>query len=220
MDVKIDNAERWRLTGRRGASKEILTTRHPSTLPTVGEYRSSAASFVSRLAQQAGEEVDWREAPTASSSPALSLAIVTCMDARLDLANQLGISIGDAHVIRNAGGRVTPDVVRSLLLSVKLMNVREVGVLHHTNCGLAGTDNDTLARLTGVDGIDFLPFQSLHDGVNVDITTVLQAGILPVGGIVWGAVYKLSSDQISVVRGPISVTRPPRRETLQRTRNL
>jgi carbonic anhydrase len=178
-------------------------------------------SFVSRLARHTGEEIDWREAPTSrsSSKPALCLAIVTCMDARLDLANKLGISIGDAHILRNAGGRVTSDVVRSLLLSVNLMNVREVGVLHHTNCGLAGTDNDTLARCTGVDGIDFLPFQSLHDSVNVDVTAVLQAGILPIGGIVWGAVYKLGTDQISVVCGPISVTRPPRRGALQRTPN-
>jgi carbonic anhydrase len=206
--------------GRSETPNEISTMRQPSTLAAVGEYPSSATGFVARLAQRTGEEVDWCEATTSRSNPALSLAIVTCMDTRLDPANQLGISIGDAHIIRNAGGRVTPDAIRSLLLSVNLMNVREVGVLHHTNCGLAGTDNDTLARRTGVEGIDFLPFQSIHDGVNVDVAAVLQAGILPIGGILWGAVYKLSTDQISVVCGPIAVTRLPRRGRLQRTPDL
>lgn len=166
--------------------------------------------FVSRLPRGESDQADWCDAqiPLPSSDPLLSLALVTCMDARLDLAKQLDISVGDAHILRNAGGRVTPDVIRSLHISVKLMNVHEIGIVHHTNCGLGGTDNETLARRTGIYGIDFLPFQSVDDSLSADVDAILTAGILPVGGVIWGAVYNLGVERISVVRGPVAVTDP------------
>lgn len=168
------------------------------------------AGFVSRLARGESDQADWRDAqvPLPGSNPLLSLALLTCMDARLDLGNRLGISVGDAHILRNAGGRVTPDVIRSLHISVKLMKVREIGILHHTSCGLGGTDNQTLARRTGVRGIDFLPFQSFDDSLGSDVNAILNAGILPVGGVIWGAVYSLGSERISVVTGPVEVAGP------------
>ncbi len=195
---------------RGGADDEPSTARGPETLVAAAGQRPLTASFVSRLPPDNGDQLENRDitTPVPSGDPALGLAIVTCMDARLDLGSRLGITIGDAHILRNAGGRVTPDVIRSLHLSVKLMNVREIGILHHTNCGLGGTDNDTLARRTGIDSIDFLPFQRPQDSASADVTEVLRAGILPVGGIVWGAVYRLDVDQIGVVRGPVAVTRP------------
>jgi carbonic anhydrase len=159
------------------------------------------------LAHHADDQVDWRDtrAPL-PSNPALSLAILTCMDARLDIWGRLGISSGDAHILRNAGGRVTPDVIRSLHLSVGLMNVREIGILHHTNCGLEGTDNESLAKRIGVSTIDFLPFQSFHDSLRADMEEVLKAGVLPAGGIVWGGVYTLGAEKIKLVHGPVEVT--------------
>jgi carbonic anhydrase len=200
------------LMSRGGAADEPSTTRGSGTLVAADGQPALTASFVSRLLPDTGDQPESRDTsiPLPSSDPALGLAIVTCMDARLDLGSRLGISIGDAHILRNAGGRVTPDVIRSLHLSAKLMNVREIGILHHTNCGLGGTDNDTLARRTGVDSIDFLPFQRPQDSARADVTAVLLAGILPVGGIVWGAVYRLDIDQIGLICGPVAVTRPRR----------
>lgn len=68
--------------------------------------------------------------------PARQFAILTCMDARLDPAKYAGLAEGDAHVIRNAGGRATDDAVRSLVISHKLLGAREWFVIHHTNCGM------------------------------------------------------------------------------------
>ena len=68
--------------------------------------------------------------------PALSMAVVACMDARLDTHKLLGIQEGDAHVIRNAGGVVTDDVIRSLVISQRLLGTREVVLIHHTDCGM------------------------------------------------------------------------------------
>ena len=70
--------------------------------------------------------------------PKLGVAIVTCMDARIDPARLFGLEPGDAHVIRNAGGVVTDDVIRSLLLSQRLLGTRAVMVIHHTRCGMLG----------------------------------------------------------------------------------
>src|ERR1700741_3996866 len=75
--------------------------------------------------------------------PARQFAILTCMDARLDPAKFAGLAEGDAHVIRNAGGRATDDAIRSLVISTKLLGPREWFVIHHTNCGMElFTDED------------------------------------------------------------------------------
>jgi carbonic anhydrase len=77
--------------------------------------------------------------------PARRFAILTCMDARLDPAKFAGLAEGDAHVIRNAGGRASDDAVRSLVISYKLLGTREWFVIHHTNCGME-TFNDSIMR--------------------------------------------------------------------------
>jgi carbonic anhydrase len=78
-------------------------------------------------------------------APARRMAIVTCMDARVDIYRALGLRPGDAHVIRNAGGIVTDDVLRSLLLSQQLLGTEEIVVVQHTLCGLLGLRDDELA---------------------------------------------------------------------------
>ncbi|MDP9139055.1 MAG: carbonic anhydrase [Pseudomonadota bacterium] len=79
--------------------------------------------------------------------PARSFAILTCMDARLDPAKFAGLAEGDAHVIRNAGGRATDDAIRSLVISYKLLGTREWFVIHHTNCGMELFTDDVMAGL-------------------------------------------------------------------------
>jgi carbonic anhydrase len=82
-----------------------------------------------------------RELPTA---PQLHLAVLTCMDSRLDLFGALGLELGEAHLIRNAGGLATDDAVRSLLLSQRLLGTSAVMVIHHTRCGLETFDEQSL----------------------------------------------------------------------------
>jgi carbonic anhydrase len=79
--------------------------------------------------------------------PARRFAILTCMDARLDPAKFVGLAEGDAHVIRNAGGRASDDAIRSLVISYKLLGTREFFVIHHTNCGMEFFTNDVMRGL-------------------------------------------------------------------------
>ncbi|KPP80424.1 MAG: carbonic anhydrase [Oceanicaulis sp. HLUCCA04] len=79
--------------------------------------------------------------------PARAFAILTCMDARLDPAKYAGLAEGDAHVIRNAGGRASDDAIRSLVISHKLLGTREWFVIHHTDCGMELFDGPTIAGL-------------------------------------------------------------------------
>jgi len=79
--------------------------------------------------------------------PARHFAILTCMDARLDPAKYAGLAEGDAHVIRNAGGRASDDAIRSLVISYKLLGTREFFVIHHTNCGMQFFSNEVIRGL-------------------------------------------------------------------------
>jgi carbonic anhydrase len=80
-----------------------------------------------------------------ATSPQLHLAVLTCMDSRLDLFGALGLNLGEAHLIRNAGGIASDDAIRSLLLSQRLLGTRAVMVIHHTRCGLESFEEATLA---------------------------------------------------------------------------
>src|SRR5277367_5609810 len=80
-----------------------------------------------------------------ATSPLLHLAVLTCMDSRLDLFGALGLNLGEAHLIRNAGGIASDDAIRSLLLSQRLLGTNAVMVIHHTRCGLESFDEGTLA---------------------------------------------------------------------------
>jgi carbonic anhydrase len=89
-----------------------------------------------------------------SLRPARELAIVTCMDARLDMFAALGLDQGDAHILRNAGGVVTDDVIRSLAISQRLLGTRAVMLIHHTNCGMQQLSDDGFrAQLQADSGI-------------------------------------------------------------------
>jgi carbonic anhydrase len=95
--------------------------------------------------------------------PGRKFAVLACMDARLDPARVLGLEEGDAHVIRNAGGRASPDALRSLIISYKLLGTREFLVVHHTDCGMLTFTNEQIRGMLADDpgadasSIDFLP---------------------------------------------------------------
>ena len=112
--------------------------------------------------------------------PARGVAILTCMDARIHPEAALGLSVGDAHVIRNAGGRASDDAIRSLIISSRLLGTTEFAVIHHTDCGMVTFTNDDLHRKladeagTDASDIDFLPFSDLRQSVIDDVHRILD----------------------------------------------
>jgi carbonic anhydrase len=109
-----------------------------------------------------------------TSSPLRGVAIVACMDARLDVEEALGLRTGDAHIIRNAGGLATDDVIRSLVISQHVLGTEEVVVIGHTRCGLLGADEtairESLAAATGQRlDIDFGSFDDLDVAVRSSV---------------------------------------------------
>src|SRR5437667_8615180 len=110
--------------------------------------------------------------------PGRHVAVLTCMDARLDPARFLGLEVGDAHVIRNAGGRASEDAIRSLAISQQLLGTNEVVVIHHTDCGMLTFSNEDLRKKlkqelnADAEHIDFLPFKNLEQSEREDVATI------------------------------------------------
>jgi len=128
--------------------------------------------------------------------PARKFAVVTCMDARLDPARFLGLEEGDAHVIRNAGGIVTDDALRSLVISHNLLGTEEVLVIGHTDCGmLTFKDEDVQAQL-GTD-ITLHAFPNLEDRVRESVKAVSESPLLP--DEVSGFVYEVETGKLRPV---------------------
>jgi carbonic anhydrase len=108
-----------------------------------------------------------------SARPKRGVAVLTCMDARIDPLDALGLQLGDAHVIRNAGGLVSDDAVRSLSASQRLLGTEEIVVMMHEDCGLHGADDDTFAQTLAADGAQ----PSWRLGGFADLDEALRAGL-------------------------------------------
>lgn len=138
--------------------------------------------------------------------PKTKVAIVTCMDSRLHVAQALGLALGDAHILRNAGGRVTEDMIRSLVISQQQMGTREIVVLHHTDCGAQTFKNDEftayLNKELGVDvsDQDFLPFIDVEESVREDMAILRQSPLIPEDVIISGAVYDVDTGRMTQVQ--------------------
>ncbi|HCF99414.1 MAG TPA: carbonate dehydratase [Chloroflexi bacterium] len=138
--------------------------------------------------------------------PARHLAVVTCMDARLHPEKFLGLDVGDAHMIRNAGGRVSDDALRSLVISSRLLGTNEYVVIHHTDCGMLTFTNDDLRQKikheAGADasGIDFLPFSDLEQSVRDDMKRIKEDAFVPKGTPVRGFVYDVRTGRLTEVK--------------------
>ncbi|HEX2281763.1 MAG TPA: carbonic anhydrase [Thermomicrobiales bacterium] len=136
--------------------------------------------------------------------PARKLAVVACMDARLDPAKTLGLEEGDAHVIRNAGGRAA-DALRSLAISQRLLGTQEILVVHHTDCCMQTFDNPTLYGICqeqlGADAsaIDFLPFSDLEQSVRDDVEFIRSSPLIAKDTTVTGFVYDVKTGKIREV---------------------
>jgi len=136
--------------------------------------------------------------------PARSVAVVTCMDARLLPSRILGLGEGDAHVIRNAGGSAR-DALRSLVISQRLLGTREVAIIKHTECGMLTFTNADLYEKVRLDlgadasDIDFLPFSSLEEAVRDDIRFLADSPLLAKHTVTRGFIYDVKSGRVSEV---------------------
>jgi len=115
-------------------------TPHPTN------HDDADVGVIDELVASAAQHAAAPEAPVGTPRPARRVAVVSCMDARLDLFGILGLKPGDAHLIRNAGGVATDDVIRSLTISQRKLGTREVILVHHTDCGMLTFTEDELRR--------------------------------------------------------------------------
>ena len=158
-----------------------------------------------------------------SLPPARHFAILTCMDARLDPAKYAGLAEGDAHVIRNAGGRASDDAIRSLVISYKLLGTREWFVIHHTNCGMELFTDDTMRHLLSssletasldpngwrdsgqgpgsAEGhyINWLSFSDNARSVVEDVTRIRNHPLVPRDIPIYGYIFDVKSGKLSEV---------------------
>lgn len=138
--------------------------------------------------------------------PKTKVAIVTCMDSRLHVAQALGLALGDAHILRNAGGRVTDDMIRSLVISQQQLGTREIVVLHHTDCGAQTFTNpafhEQLHRDLGVDvsDMDFLPFINIENSVREDMQKLKDSPLMPEDVVISGAIYDVDTGRMTEVK--------------------
>ena len=157
--------------------------------------------------------------------PARRFAILTCMDARLDPAKYAGLAEGDAHVIRNAGGRASDDAIRSLVISYKLLGTREFFVIHHTDCGMQFFTNDVIRGLLAssletavltLEGfrdvgkgpgsrageyIEWLTVKDPKQAVLDDVARIRAHLLIPKSISVYGYIYDVKSGSLIEVEG-------------------
>ena len=152
--------------------------------------------------------------------PARGFAILTCMDARLDPAKYAGLAEGDAHVIRNAGGRASDDAIRSLVISYKLLGTKEFFVIHHTDCGMLFFTNDVMRGLlansletaaltpegfkdvgkgpgsTAAEFIEWLTIKDQAQSVVADVTRIRTSPLVPKSIPIYGYIYDVRSGKL------------------------
>jgi carbonic anhydrase len=139
--------------------------------------------------------------------PSKHVAIVTCMDSRIDSFRIFGLDSGEAHILRNAGGLITEDMLRSLVLSQRLLQTREVVLMHHTNCGLHGADEPALRAQIAADTGSAPPyafgaFDDIDAAVRAGIVRVRRHPYLPHRDRVRGFVYHVESGHLREIVAP------------------
>jgi carbonic anhydrase len=161
-------------------------------------------TFVDELLANNCRYADAREPIHLDVHPSRRLAIVTCMDSRLDVFGALGLADGEAHILRNAGGVITNDVIRSLAISQRKLGTREVMLVHHTDCGMEKlTDDGFRAELQAATGMapEFAieSFVDAQDDVRQSIVRVRHSAFVPHRDVVRGFVYDVDTHRLHEV---------------------
>ncbi len=138
--------------------------------------------------------------------PSRKVAVLACMDARLDVYKVLGLGEGEANVIRNAGGVVTDDAIRSLVISQRLLGTEEVLLIHHTDCGmLTFSDDELKKKIQSETGLRppfaFEAFEDLEDDVRQSVSRVKASPFIPKRNKVRGFVYDVKTGRLREVSG-------------------
>lgn len=162
------------------------------------------ANIIDELVRNNDRYSIWFRKGSLPAPPALRLAIVTCMDARINVFALLDIKEGDAHILRNAGGIVTDDVIRSLILSQRLLGTRSVMLIHHTGCGLDGLDESGLqdqirAEVGHEAPIEFGGFADPEEDVRESIARIRANRFLTQTETVRGFVYDVGTGRLREV---------------------
>ncbi len=136
--------------------------------------------------------------------PALALAVVACMDARLNVGSLLGIGTGDAHIIRNAGGAVTDDTIRSLTISQRLLGTTSIILVHHTDCGMTTFSDDELKRSIQADTglrppFALEAFDDPGEDVRQSIARIRASPFIPRKNDIRGFVYDCATGRLNEV---------------------
>jgi carbonic anhydrase len=142
--------------------------------------------------------------------PARQLAVLACMDARLDPAKVLGLEEGDAHVIRNAGGVATDDAIRSLVISQRLLGTGAIVLIHHTDCGMETFQDDAVKDQIEADtgirpSFALEAFPKAEDDVRQTAARILASPFIPDKSDIRGFVYEVETGRLREVRGLVDL---------------
>jgi carbonic anhydrase len=184
------------------------------------------------LAANAGYAQGFGDKAKLVGAPRRKLAILTCMDARMDPARFAGLSEGDAHVIRNAGGRASDDAIRSLVISCQLMGTTDWLVIHHSGCGMQAYTDDDIRHLLGLDrqekhpegskwhnvsrssetpaDIHWLTFRDLRQSIIDDVARIRSHPLVPPTVAIYGFIYHIHHGTLEPVEEANRIGAPQR----------
>ena len=189
-------------SSNNSANGSTTTETQASARPTLLEILNANQAYAEKFGDKA----------KLKGAPVRRLAVLTCMDARMDPAKFIGLNEGDAHVIRNAGGRASDDAIRSLVVSCKLMGTTDWFVIHHSGCGMQSYTDEDIRHLLGLDtddhpeeskwhhvhksahtpsDIHWLTFTDLAQSVIEDVERIRSHPLVPESVAIYGYIYHI-----------------------------
>ena len=170
-----------------------MTDTAPAGVPGFDDLLAANEGYVARF-----------DAADLAGTAARGLAVVTCMDSRIEPLQMLGLSKGDAKILRNAGARVTDDVLRTLVLAVHLLGVERVMVVAHTDCRMTKVNDEqvheAIRDIAGLDtrSLEFRTIEDQREALSGDVQKIRSSPYLPSGLAVMGAVYDVETGRLDV----------------------